>query len=106
MDFEVGKLYKCAERYLVIYPTIKKAMRSKRGSIIFDPDNIVNFWSKRLKCTVCYSKPDEIFLFLEEKNKRDEIFLYALFSDKQGWIRRDDYPGFSTPWIEIVEKVN
>jgi len=54
------------------------------------------YWSKELNCTVRYSKPNEIFIFLKEEIVEEHKYLNVLFGDKHGWIVYKD-------WLEITK---
>jgi len=102
-----GKLYKCPKNYLLVYPSKEKAAAATERS---DPTAAVPaakmvalvhqrratalaeaaFWSKRLNCKVRYSEPEEVFMYLEQKDK----FIHVLFGEKQGWI-------INKSWLEI-----
>jgi len=91
MEFKIGKLYKCSDHYiLMIYPTREKAQALTE----FERDNCsslgsarsAGYWSKKLGCSVSYSEPNEIFVFLKEEIIKGERYINVLFGDKQGWI--------------------
>jgi len=99
-NFEIGKLYKCPEYYLLIYSTtlgsprrltsISRLSKGNRGPI----PRIVQYWSDILGCTVRCSEPNEIFVFLKEEIIKGERYINVLFGDKQGWI-------VCKNWLEI-----
>ncbi len=112
MDFKPGKLYKSNEYFLMIYPTKEKASgRTSRATAAAPsatmPESAttaanetaasawVKYWSSILDCRICYSKPGEIFMFLEKHG----TCMYVLFGDKQGWITNKN-------WLRIVEAQN
>ncbi len=97
MKFKPGKLYRCPEYFLLLYPTKEKASRA-RGHSAMDTagdtgvspamaEVIMSYWAKQLNCQVWYSEPGEIFMFLEEY----EGLLHILFGEKQGWITHKGY---------------
>ncbi len=108
IGFKPGKLYKCPEYFLMIYPSKEKAAActwamTARTSARSAARRSA-YWTEQLNCRVDYSKPGEIFMLLE----RDGIFLHVLFGEKQeagrsgptlGWIIYKD-------WLNIVEAQN
>ncbi len=84
MKFEVGKLYKCPDYFLMIYPSKEKAssVLGRRTVVVGSAEEAAAHWSDQLNCQVRYSEPGEIFIFLG----RDREFLNVLFGEKQGWI--------------------
>jgi len=118
MEFEVGKLYKCSKHLLMIYPTRENAMVAEQANAtvawvaehanatvawVAEHANATvawaaGYWSKKLGCSVRYSEPDEIFIFIKEEiieeQKYLKKYLNVLFGDKQGWIVYKD-------WMEI-----
>ncbi len=107
MKFEVGKLYKCLSCSLLIYPMKEKPPLGVTAAISplmpgalsdvtsTEASDWAKYWSKTLNCQVRYSEPNEVFMFL----KRDEVYLYTLFGEKQGWV-------ITRPWLKIVEAQN
>ena len=89
---EIGKLYKCSEYYLLIYPSIEKVGTARDASVSawawagatswIGAAAVVNYWSKQLNCKVRFSEPEEVFMALEQEKQ----FVHALFREKQGWI--------------------
>jgi len=121
MEFEVGKLYKCSEYFLIIYPTRENAMSAMASLTRILPASravfcsalaawcapararraaaqAASYWSKELNCTVRYSEPDEIFIFLKEEIIEEQKYINVLFGDKQGWIIYED-------WMEIERSI-
>jgi len=114
MDFEEGKLYKCSAYLLMIYPTREKAdagaawMEARATAAKWDATARIpsawwlvlsaRYWSKELNCTVRYSEPNEIFIFLKDGIIEGRKYLNVLFGDKQGWIVYKN-------WLKI-ERVN
>jgi len=107
MNFEKGKLYKCPNSGLLIYPSTHPVVSyssqtsppgwSASSVYLGTPETVVKYWSEILNCTVRCSEPNEIFMFLEEKIVDNQKYLNILFGDKQGWI-------FYRKWLEI-EKI-
>ncbi len=102
MFFKTGKLYKCPDYFLMIYPTKKEARPAVcRGTAAMSGPGVsvavnwANYWSRELKCQVRYSMPGEIFMLL----KRDGVFLHVLFGDIAGWIIHET-------WLDIKEAQN
>ncbi len=94
--FGLGKLYKCPEYSLMIYPSKEKAIMAWYH--VTDPAYMHQppaFWSITLSCKVHCSRPEEIFMLLEQNYQ----FLHVLFGDRQGWIVFRD-------WMNIVEAQN
>ncbi len=102
--FKPGKLYRCSEYFLLIYPTKEKALHAvgSAGGRRNTPQQLAaaeaTYWSRELKCQVRYSEPGEIFMFLEQ----DGDFLRVLFGENQagersgptlGWIANREYLG-------------
>jgi len=109
MRFEVGKLYKCSDHYILIYPTREKAASSSAvwtvaGRSASASRNswaaaataawAASYWSEELGCSVRCSEPNEIFIFLKEEIIEEQKYINVLFGDKQGWIVYKD-------WMEI-----
>ncbi len=101
MEFRPGKLYRCPEYFLMIYPSKEKAISAAAtlsGSAA--PGQLAasgtpsaewaKYFSERLNCQVRYSEPGEIFMFLE----KHETYLYVLFGKCAGWI-------INRGWIKI-----
>ena len=109
----IGKLYKCSEYFLLIYPTKEKAAgaytRALDGRISPVGDSTASplddrtvdvgpaarkaiWWSKELDCQVRCSEPNEIFMFI----KQEEQFVHVLFGEKQGWILYKN-------WLQIIK---
>jgi len=93
MDFEEGKLYKCPEYFLIIYPTWEKASPASQAWVVaaaaaspLAAAQAASYWSDRLGCTVRCSEQNEIFVFLKEEIIKGERYINVLFGDKQGWI--------------------
>ena len=93
MKFVQGNLYKCPEYYLLVYPTLEKAVADGRapGSVSAGGDAAgaaywANHWSKKLNCKVRYSNPEDPMLFLEETKIDQERFLRFLLPGFEGWI--------------------
>ncbi len=106
MDFRPGKLYNCPDYFLLIYPSKEKAMVAITKSNIRGAAASPGFtelaamavsihWTKELKCHVRYSKPDEVFMFLERDGNcfRSSFgdttrvdYFHILFGDKTGWV--------------------
>jgi len=108
MEFKIGKLYKCSDHLLMIYPTRENAAAAAQAEDV--PATCeqaawavawcsaaeqaaaaavawaARYWSEELNCTVCYSEPDEIFIFIKEEIIEEHKYLNVLFGDKQGWI--------------------
>ncbi len=100
--FKPGKLYKCSEHFLMIYPSKEKAAlaggtRARSASVV-DVDGPLwaaewaNYWSNILYCKVQVSQSNEIFMFLEKDGK----YLHVLFGEVQGWIIYEN-------WVKIKE---
>jgi len=90
MKFEEEKLYKCSDHYiLMIYPTRENAMVAALavGAVA----QAASYWSDYLECTVRYSEPNEIFIFIKEEIIEEQKYLNVLFGDKQGWIIYEDW---------------
>jgi len=87
MNFEEGKLYKCSNSHLLIYPNAElvAALRTGTGNGTGDSYD-ASYWSEELNCTVRCSKPNEIFMFIEGKIIKEVKCSNVLFGDKQGWI--------------------
>jgi len=112
VNFKTGKLYKCSECLLIIYPTREKATVAAMMTIraqgtpwaatartSLDPSLVsmaASYWSKELNCTVRYSEQNEIFIFLKEEIIEEQKYLNVLFGDKQGWIVWKN-------WLEITK---
>ncbi len=93
-----GKLYRCPDYFLMIYPSKEKASarlavpfwaeelewtkKSSSATLWTAPMHWMNFLSEHLGCQVRCSELGEIFMFLE----KDEIYLHVLFGGNQGWI--------------------
>jgi len=92
MKFEVGKLYKCSDHYILIYPTRENAMVAEQATAAVAW--AAGYWSKKLGCSVRCSEPNEIFIFIKEEIIEEHKYLNVLFGDKQGWIIYED-------WMEI-----
>jgi len=89
MNFEKGKLYKCPTYYLLIYSRASPPTESPLAAAFSCMSSIATeakYWSNKLNCTVCFSKLNEIFMFLKEETTEEERYLNVLFGDKQGWI--------------------
>ncbi len=114
MKFEVGKLYRCPEYFLLVFPS-KDQLISARA--LWAADRTVETplarWqeaagtqypemaravtavlSKKLDCRVRCSEPGEIFMLLQQ----DGDSLHVLFGGIQGWIVYKD-------WLKIEEFV-
>ena len=91
---EIGKLYKCSEYYLVIYPSEEAsvsgmATRASTAVATRSGAGWVELWSEVLSCTVRYSEPGEVFMCLEVKSN----IAHVLFGEKQGWIINRNWLG-------------
>ena len=101
MKFIQSKLYKCLEYYLLVYPTVEKAVAARvpahHGTIASTtPGHWADYWSKRLDCQVRYSNPEDPMLFMEETKIGQERFLRFLLPGFEGWIVWRD-------WLEFEE---
>jgi len=90
VKFEEGKLYKCPEYFLIIYPTREKAETETTAAFAW----AARYWSEELGCSVRYSEPNEIFIFLKKEIIEEQKYINVLFGDKQGWIIHKN-------WMEI-----
>jgi len=102
MEFEVGKLYKCSDHLLMIYPTREIAATTPWAPVPTAGPCMAwtaSYWSEELNCTVRCSEPNEIFVFLKEETIKGERYLNVLFGDKQGWIIYGD-------WLRIESVLN
>jgi len=112
VNFEEGKLYKCSDHLLMIYPTRENAVAGNSVAPLWGygttvaavvaarPTAVVAahrtelttaawaaiYWSKKLGCSVSYSEPNEIFIFLKKEIIEEQKYINVLFGDKQGWI--------------------
>jgi len=101
MDFEVGKLYKCSEYYILLCPTIGKAEEAvvwnttsvarHITSIDYPINSSSDYWSELLKTKVGFSNPDEIFLVLKIENHNGFKYAHVLFGEKPAWITIPSY---------------
>jgi len=85
-----GKLYKCPEHYLFVYPTKEKAVRASGGTRKAATSlrlvaSAAALLSQSLNYKVSFSEPNDIFMVIEKEDK----FANVLFGDKQGWIKVD-----------------
>jgi len=106
MEFKIGKLYKCSDHYILIYPTREKAASSGARPMAAGRSaaasrnswaaaavvgQAASYWSEELNCTVRCSEPNEIFIFLKEEIIEEQKYINVLFGDKQGWIVYKDW---------------
>ncbi len=110
MKFKLGKLYRCPEYFLMIYPTKETARVSAHQAEVVGSEKPVSLgkraerevvrywarsWSIALDRQIYYSEPNEVFMFL----KKDGIYLNVLFGEKVGWIVYGD-------WLNVAEAQN
>lgn len=102
--FEVGKLYKSPENYLLLYGTKEIAMKHSHpaalapgmGSLTVvlgqtrskvDVVRVVESWSKYYDHKVRYINPNDIFMCLSQNKNVMQI----LYGEHIGWIRIEDW---------------
>ncbi len=113
MKFEVGKLYRCPDYFLMVYPTIEKVRAARNGppgtwrsiDTASWAESVevaawkTNFLSREIGCQVHSSEPGEIFMFLKEEHgmfiKEDDAnkYINILLEEKSGWIIYTDFLG-------------
>ncbi len=100
MKFEVGKLYRCPDYFLLIYPTIEKARAATLIAHDFSTGALARaaYWSEKLDCQVRFSERGEIFMLLKGLQltyfgSKSWDYFYVLFGNRQGWIIYKDWLG-------------
>ncbi|RJQ25428.1 hypothetical protein C4565_08385 [Candidatus Parcubacteria bacterium] len=113
--FHVGKLYRCPEFCLLVYPTAKKARIADNaigaipGALVgnsletlpiqYQYSNMltkISYWSEKFRCQLRHTNPDDVFLFLGKSfvPKTGQVFLKFLFGNFEGWVIQKDYVKF------------
>lgn len=101
---KVGKLYKCPEYYLMIYPSAEKASVTALEAVAAPVAAAgvaavaatpvaaavqwaAVWWSNILNCKVRFSEPGEVFMCLKQQGKH----VYVLFGEKKvGLLQKTD----------------
>jgi hypothetical protein len=86
-SFEVGKLYKCSNWHLLVWPSVELAEKMSRtkpmGWAPHDPPAATaRYWAHELDCTMWFSWPNEVFMALGNKGQ----CYHVLFGEFKGWI--------------------
>lgn len=92
--FEVGKLYKCPEYYLLSYPNEEIATDAQPAAPTL---RVAEYWLEYYNCRtkVRYINPNDIFMCL----KLDKEVMQVLCGEHVGWILIED-------WLQAyIEKV-
>ena len=89
MTIEVGKLYRCSEYFLLLYPDKEAADRDAPSAAV---DEAAAAWSRDLGKSVGYCNPETPLLVLSVK----EQYIEVLAGDKVGWTVNED-------WLNIKE---
>jgi hypothetical protein len=92
---EVGKLYRCSEYFLLLYPDKDTAAAGGTAATYAEhhvPTATAAYWSKKFDKPVSYCNPLTPLLVLSVK----EQYIEVLAGDKKGWII---YQG----WLDIKE---
>ena len=99
---EVGKLYRCSEYFLLLFPDKDTAAAAaalvaavRAAAAAHAVPAIAAYWSKKIDKPVSYCNPQTPLLVLSVKEKYIEV----LAGDKKGWIINED-------WLNIKEIVN
>lgn len=98
--FEIGKLYKCTEYYLLLYPTKEvigfsslppTTARSTQEYASLSAE----YWSEQLNCKVRFINSNDIFMCLKlVRLKPGKEIMQILYKEFAGWIRVED-------WLDI-----
>jgi len=103
MPLEVGKLYRCAVCFLLLYPDKDTASsaaadehhaaaEAAHATATAATTSAAAYWSKKFDKPVNYCNPLAPLLVLSVK----EQYIEVLAGDKRGWIINED-------WLEIKE---
>jgi hypothetical protein len=96
---EVGKLYRCSEYFLLLFPDKETAgqctaVRAAERDLRY-ADDAAAYWTRELGKPVSYCNPETPLLVLSVK----EQYIEVLAEDKKGWIINID-------WLDIGEIVD
>ena len=98
MNFETGKLYKCSDYYLLVYPSAEKASTMASWANAYATpgwaEHYVNYWSKELNCQVRCLDPGDPMLFIEETKIDGRTYFRFLFPEFEGWINWNNWLNF------------
>jgi hypothetical protein len=98
MTLEIGKLYSCEERFLMLYPDKDTVAHAEIAAApITQPldraiERIAAHWTRRLGKPISYMEKSIPFLVLNV----EENFYEVLGGDRKGWIIYRD-------WVKIKE---
>jgi len=103
---EIGKLYRCEEYYLILFPDQKAAAGDPAPCAASghppEAGAVAAYWSKRLGKPVGYTEKNVPFLVLSREEaplplrSREEAYIEVLAGDRKGWIILGD-------WLNLKE---
>ena len=97
MMLEVGKLYRCSEYFLSLFPNKETAATAHAATTAggtAEADATCAYWTRKLGKPVSFCDPETPLLVLSIK----EEYIEVLAGDKVGWIINED-------WLNIKEIV-
>ena len=91
---ELGKLYRCEEYHLMLYPDQETAAEAEPASLAAGWGADAAYWSEQFGKPVSYAEKNIPLLVLNNK----EEYVEVLAGDRKGWIVYQD-------WLKIREIV-
>lgn len=103
--FTIGKLYKCPNCQLLLYPTLENAIAAtklKSPGCDISTTNAFKHLSTILHCKIKPTATDSIFMIVDIKFENKHMFIQTLYDHKIGWTIWKDYMIFNE--IKPVEQ--